>query len=116
MIRKKDHTPIDIRPEMMGGKGQFVLEHILLTGQLHGHGRLFARGTLEPGHSVGYHVHNGDMEVCYFLSGTGIVVEEDGSRTQVGPGDCSIVESGHGHEVINDGTEPLTYIALILYT
>lgn len=115
MIRTKNELKVDIRPEMMGGKGQFVVENILNPDEMHDHGRLFARGTLAPGHSVGYHVHIRDIEICYFLSGTGIVVDENGCRTRVNPGDCNIVEVGHGHEVINDGTEPLTYIALILY-
>ena len=115
MIRRKEEMKVDIRPEMMGGKGQFVIENILNADEMHGHGRLFAHGTLEPGHSVGYHVHTKDMEVCYFLSGTGIVVDENGVQTRVGPGNCNIVDVGHGHEVINDGTEPLTYIALILF-
>lgn len=115
MIRRKGEMNIVIRPEMMGGKGQFVIENILNPDEMRGHGRLFAHGTLAPGHSVGYHVHTLDMEVCYFLSGTGIVVDDNGNRTRVNPGDCNIVDVGHGHEVINDGDEPLTYIALILY-
>lgn len=115
MIRRKEDMRVDIRREMMGGKGQFVVENILNPDELGSHGRLFAKGTLTPGDSVGFHIHVHDMEVCYFLSGSGVVVDEAGNRTVVHPGDCNIVPPNHGHEILNDGDEPLRYIALILY-
>lgn len=116
MILHENDYRVDVREKMMGGEGRFVVQNILLPEQMHGKGRLFARGTLAPGHSVGYHVHSGDMEVCYFLSGTGIVTDQDGNKTAVCAGDCNIVETGEGHEIVNTGNTELVYIALILYT
>lgn len=115
MILRNGDYQINIRENMMGGDGCFVVQNILRPEQMHQKGRLFARGTLAPGHSVGYHVHKGDMEVCYFLSGTGTVIDQNGCRSSVHAGDCNIVESGEGHAIINSGTEDLVYIALILY-
>lgn len=115
MIRRKEEMSVDIRKSMMGGMGQFIVENILNPDEMQGHGRLFARGTLAPGDSVGFHLHIHDMEVCYFLSGSGIVVDETGCQSTVHPGDCNIVSPHHGHEIINNGSEPLCYIALILY-
>ena len=115
MIRKKGTYRVDIREKMMGGEGHFVVENILNPDEMHGKGRLCARGTLAPGHSVGYHVHEKDMELCYFLSGTGVVTEENGVETVVEAGDCNIVDVGHGHKIVNTGTEDLVYIALILF-
>ena len=45
-----------------------------------------------------------------------MVTDENGTKTQVGTGDCNIVDIGQGHEIINTGTEDLVYIALILFT
>ena len=116
MIRKKGSYKVDIREPMMGGIGRFVVENILNPEEMYGKGRLFARGTLAPRPSVGYHTHEKDMEICFFLSGTGMVTDENGTKTQVGTGDCNIVDIGQGHEIINTGTEDLVYIALILFT
>lgn len=115
MIRRKGSYRVDVRQSMMGGKGCFVVENLLEAEEMQGKGRLFARGTLAPGHSVGYHVHTKDMEVCYFLSGTGIVKNGEGEEAFVRAGDCNIVMPDHGHEIINTGEENLVYIALILF-
>ncbi len=115
MIRKKSGYRIDIREQMMGGNGRFVVENILKPAEFYGKGRLFAKGTLAPGDSVGYHVHHADTEICYFLSGEGIVREDDGVQTPVTAGDSNIVAPGHGHEIINTGNQDLVYIALILF-
>ena len=115
MIRKNGEYRIDIREKMMGGNGRFVVENILEPEQFYGKGRLFAKGTLAPGDSVGWHVHQADTEICYFLSGTGIVKEDDGVPTNVCAGDSNIVAPGHGHEIINTGEQDLVYIALILF-
>ena len=115
MIRRKGTYKIDIRRQMMGGLGQFVVENILEPEEMRDKGRLFARGTLAPGCTVGYHVHDRDMEICYFLSGAGRVRDQDGIVTEVGPGDTNIVAVGEGHEIVNTGDTDLVYIALILY-
>ena len=115
MIRKTDSYPIRKVEHMLGGDGEFVIEDILMINELHDKGRLFARGTLLPGHSVGYHVHEKDMEICYFLSGTGLVEDENGVETIVAPGDANIVDVGHGHKITNTGKEPLVYLAVVIY-
>jgi len=116
MIIKNGAYPVRIVEHMKGGDGQFVIEDILRPDEMHDKGRLFARGTLMPGHSVGYHVHEGDMEICFFLSGRGTVEDDNGEKTLVGPGDVNIVENGHGHMIRNTGEEPLKYLAVILFT
>ena len=68
---------------------------------------------LPPGASGGMHVHTGETEVCYFLSGTGVVIDENGA-TPIGPGDVNIVPDGFGHSVENTGDVDLVYTALIL--
>ena len=115
MIRKTDSYPVRILEHMMGGEGVFLIEDILSAGELHGKGRLFARGTLAPGHSVGMHTHTKDMEICFFLSGRGVVEDETGECTAVEAGDCNITDVGHSHQITNTGAEALKYLAVILF-
>lgn len=115
MIRKpSDYRNVDIE-RMKGGSGVFHVEHILEAAELRDKGRMFARGTLAPGCSVGYHVHPHDMEICFFLSGAGAVRDESGVVTEVAAGDCNVCDVGHGHEIINTGQEDLVYLCVILF-
>lgn len=114
MISRKDSCRQEIVKEMKGGIGEFQITH-LVDGKLLGNaGRLFARGMLEPGCSVGWHVHEEDMEICYFLSGSGTVMEHDRREIDVEAGDVQICLPGEGHGIRNRGTTPLVYLAVVL--
>jgi len=76
---------------------------------------LYAEACLEPGSSVGRHVHEGTMEVCLFTGGKGKLIEKD-VVYEVGAGDVGICFEGEMHETVNDSDEPLTFIALVLNT
>jgi mannose-6-phosphate isomerase-like protein (cupin superfamily) len=115
MIRKRGSYPIENFDKMRGGNGRFQVEHILSREELGRAGRMFAFGTLQSGHSVGMHRHENDMEICCFVSGSGIVVEEDGKRQTVGPGDTNFVPQGSSHEIINTGNVDLVYLTCVLY-
>lgn len=114
-VIKKGQYPVRYIEHMKGGQGRFEIEDILQTDEMHEKGRLFAIGTLEPGHSVGYHVHEEDMEICFFLEGEGIVQEQDGTEIKIGPGDTNIVDVGQGHMITNTGKTSLKYLAVIIY-
>ena len=114
MLLKREDCQLRVIPEMKGGKGEFELTHILGHEELLHKGRLFGRGVLKPGCSVGLHSHKEDFEVCYFLKGNGYV-REAGSLRQVEPGDCTVTAYGDSHEIINTGTEDLEYMVLVLY-
>ena len=43
--------------------------------------------TLAPGASVGPHTHPTDDEIYYIISGQGEVIEDDGKKVAVGPGE-----------------------------
>lgn len=116
MIIRSNQFPRSSDVSKHGGAGEFGVETILTREQIGQAGRLFVRGTLKPGHSVGMHRHQGDTEICYFLSGKGMVREEDGSEYTVFPGDVNITPSGHAHEIRNfDKEEDLVYLAIVLY-
>lgn len=110
MVRK---TVKEIRNEVRGGKGEVIFEHVVSTEELNGHGRLYARVRIAPGNSIGYHQHVGNTEPYFILEGKGIFVDNDGSRTEVGPGDVCYINPGQSHAIENNSDEELVFMALI---
>ncbi len=68
---------------------------------------------LAPGKkSFPFHVHHVTEEALFVLSGKAKVRTSEG-ETPIGPGDyVSFPPSGLPHQLINDGTEPLIYVAM----
>ena len=54
------------------------------------------------------------MEVCYVLSGSGLVEDAQAGCTRLTPGDTHICLPGDTHKIVNDGTVPLVYLAVVL--
>jgi len=115
MIIRNNEYPRSVDVKKRGGEGEFKVETILTKEEMGQSGRLFVRGTLEKGHSVGMHPHIGDIEVCYFLQGEGLVREDGGVENIVHAGDTNIVPSGCSHEIISIGDEPLVYLAVVVF-
>ena len=46
---------------MCGGKGHVLIKHILGEKEMNGKCGLYAEVTLEPGCSLGYHEHHGEV-------------------------------------------------------
>jgi len=103
----------EARERMRGGSGSVEFLHIFRKEELKGKVRLLARLRLRTGCSIGYHAHEGEEEVFYILSGTGIVTEQ-GVTSTVGPGDAVLTRGGESHSIENQGAEPLEFIATIL--
>ena len=75
--------------------------------------RTFALAQLKPGEEVEFHVHNGESESYYILSGQGIY-NDNGTESVIFPGTVTFTPSGSGHGIRNTGTQMLEFIALIL--
>ena len=114
MIRKAENQKVEHKC-IRGGKGEVEM-HLIAESvdELYGKGRLFNRMTIAPGNSIGQHMHEGDNEIFYFLSGTGTYFD-NGTYVEVGPGDVTVCNDGETHGVENTGDVPLEFIALILY-
>ena len=69
-------------------------------------------GRLVPGATVGEHKHEGSSEIIYGLSGIGYIVC-DGEKEILEPGVACYCPEGSSHTVINDGTEDLTFFAVV---
>ena len=105
MIRKPEEFRIEYKEHMRDGDGTVQLTHFI-TGpeELNGKGRLFAKITLNPGCSIGYHVHEGDAELFYILKGTAEYNDAGEIRT-VTAGDVTICPAGTGHGIANKTDE-----------
>jgi len=115
MIRRKDEVEIKINENMRGGDGRVKMESLLSVAEMYEKGRLYSRVTLEPGCSVGYHVHEGEMEAYFILSGKA-EYDDNGERTTLTAGDLTYTLDGSGHAIRNIGDETLQFMALILYS
>lgn len=75
--------------------------------------RTFSLAELEVGGEVDFHIHEGEFESYYIISGTGIY-NDNGTEIPVSPGTVTFTPSGEGHGIKNNGTEKLVFIALIM--
>lgn len=96
-----------------GGKGHVLIEKLLGEKELNQKCNMYAKVTLNPNCSLGYHEHHGDSETYYILSGTG-AYNNNGTIVPVKAGDVTFTPSGEGHALENTGTEDLVFMALII--
>jgi len=75
--------------------------------------RLFSLIQVKPGEEVEYHMHVGESETFFILSGKGIY-NDNGKQVDVVPGMVTLTPSGQGHSIKNTGEEMLVFIALIV--
>ena len=115
MIRRNGEGKLASR-KMFDGDGEAQFYSVLNGAEeMYGKGRLFSIVTLEKGCEVGYHVHHGDGETYFILSGEG-EYNDNGTLTVLHPGDTSFTDDGEGHSLKCISDEPLKVVALILYT
>ena len=114
MVRKQSEQAVEFKC-IREGHGDTRMQK-LLNGpeEMYGKGRMFNLMTLAPGNSIGEHMHSGDNEVFYFLSGEG-EYNDDGRTVRVEAGDVAVCSSSQTHSLKNTGSEDLVFIALILY-
>ena len=71
MVMNFDNIPLQHIPHFKGGEGEVLARiHTDEMGKI-------VHLTLPPGASIGLHTHDTSAEVVYFLSGHGIVLEDD---------------------------------------
>jgi mannose-6-phosphate isomerase-like protein (cupin superfamily) len=114
MIRTHGTFLTEFRESMRGGTGIVKVETLWTPGiELKSKTRLYARMTLEPNTSIGYHDHVGEEEVYYILHGCAMVTE-NGKKHSVSAGDSILTGNGAGHAIENACTEPLVILATII--
>ncbi len=114
MIKRNSDMTTDIKVEMRGGNGQAVIRNVFDKGEYKGASRLVATITLEPGCSIGAHVHENEEEIFYIIKGT--ATYNDNGKTEIlNAGDSCVCLSGQEHSIANDSNnETLEIFAVIL--
>ena len=113
MIIKKNALEAEVKENMRGGNGAPVITHIIGGEILGNKGRLYSKIVMQPGDSIGYHQHVGEQEIFYFLSGEGMVKDNE-ETIKIYPGDVMITPDQSYHSIENTGTGELVFMALIL--
>ena len=115
MIRRGNECTVEYREHMRDGNGTVQLTNFGASPEeLNNKGRLFAKLTLNPGCSIGYHIHDKDEEIFYILKGTA-EYSDNGVIKTVTAGDVTICPVGEGHGIANNSDETVEFIAVILY-
>lgn len=112
MLHPKGSLPESVAEHFRGGEGAVRLID-LAAGNKPANVRVCNEMVLEKGCSIGYHTHEGDSEIIYILSGSGIC-NDNGLDVCVGAGDTLIAYDGDAHSLRNEGDVPLRYLAVIV--
>lgn len=115
MIKRNEDHKLAAAEHMFDEEGSVKFKHIIETPEeLYGKGRIFSVVTLEKNCGLGWHVHKGDGEFYYVLSGEA-EYSDNGVMTLLKPGDTAFCPNGEGHAVKNLNDEPFVFVALVIY-
>lgn len=95
------------------GNGVIKFMDLATKEQMYGHARLFSQITLDPGCSIGYHIHEHETEFYFMLQGEA-AVNDNGTEITLRPGDVTATAHGEGHSIENRTDEPVVFMALIV--
>ena len=114
MFKQHEAFSSEVRTAMRGGDGSVTIEHVWKPGiEMGSPARMYSRLILEPGCSIGWHVHENEEEIFYILAGEARI-DDNGTEVIASAGDSVITRSGEGHSVANVGTDTLEILACIV--
>jgi len=114
MIRKAADCKKEYREHMRDGNGIVEITNFATPEELNNKGRLFANITLNPGCSIGYHVHEKDSELFYIMKGQ-VLYNDNGEECVLSAGDVMLCPAGTGHAIACNGDEAAEVCAVIVY-
>ncbi len=112
MIIKKEDLKINARTNAEG-KDKLLLSNLMDFEGFNPKVKMFSHAKLLPGEEVAYHMHEGEAESYYILSGKGIY-NDNGEEYEASAGMATFTPSGNGHGLKNTGEDMLEFIALII--
>jgi quercetin dioxygenase-like cupin family protein len=114
MIKKIDSLPAQVKEKIRGGVGKALAVDYLAPDEMAGI-LMASRITLEPGASIGEHLHPTTEELYLVLEGEGTGYL-DGEPFSVGPGDAWLCKAGHTHGLKSSSEAPLAFFAVLTRT
>ena len=122
MIYHVSDAVLEERFQMRGGNGTVQINNLMPKEGLPAHCRLFATITLQPGCSIGSHVHEDECEIFSFTQGAGRFLD-NGNWTPVQAGDVTttgssavVVEAFAGSESVYPGSFPASATTSSVYS
>ena len=97
---KIENTKTDIYANRFGGNGDVIIEHYIDEKLLNDSVVMYAKVTLKPGCSLGYHIHDGNSETIVVLAGHA-EYNDNGTPILLAAGDMVHCPSGEGHAIGN---------------
>ena len=113
MYKEKEQLKTDIKCNDLG-KERLLLTDLTDFAAINPKIKFFSSIVLKPGEEVMYHMHVGESEMYYILSGKGMY-NDNGTQVEVSQGAVTLTPSGEGHSLKNTGEEDLAFIGLILF-
>ena len=114
MVKRNESYPAQKNENMRGGEGFVTIETLLTPEELYNKGRLYAKITIPPGASIGYHIHEGEMESYHIICGKA-ELNDNGETVILSPGDTALTTAGNSHSIKSIGDTDLVFMALILF-
>jgi mannose-6-phosphate isomerase-like protein (cupin superfamily) len=114
MIRKSVNLNGILKEGIRGGVGKALAVDYFAPDEMAGV-LMASKITLEPGASVGEHLHPETEELYLVMEGEGVGFL-DGESFDVGPGDAWLCKAGHTHGLSNPGMAPLAFFAVLTRT
>ena len=113
MIKRNGQYSKVVKENMRGGEGSVLIENLWdPSSELKAKNRLFAKLTLEPGSSIGFHNHDNEEEV-FVITGGVAEMNDNGIVETLYPGDTILTADGAGHSVKSVGDDNLEMLAVI---
>ncbi len=110
MITKPQDREISMVENMRGGEGTVQMAPLFAAHIPHI--RLLNEITLEPGCSIGEHLHENEAEVFYVLEGEA-TVWDDTAYVTLKAGEAHLCSSGSRHSLSNRGQSRMRLLAII---
>ncbi len=106
MVINFDEYPVVVKSQFKDGNKDYLVQTFEDKDNRIMHGRL------EPGASIGLHLHEENSEVYYILKGKAELIYDD-TRETVLPGQAHYCPVGHSHSLMNNGDEDLEFLAIV---
>lgn len=115
MVKRANDMVKTIKSQMRGGAGQALVTDMLDKDDYRGKARLIATITLEPGCSIGEHIHENEEEIFYIINGKALY-NDNGEETVLNKGDACLCLNGQTHSIANADNSETLVIAVVILT
>ena len=106
MILNFDSIEEKVIPECKGGEKNII-------PRMFTHDKIkIMKAKLEPGASIGYHIHDTNSEIIFMIKGTGVVIMDD-DKEILEAGQCHYCPMGHSHSLRNESDEEIEFYAVV---